>query len=519
MVMATRSSTGKKKEEKKKITSSEKPKPPPKVEEAEEELDSEFDEEEELFENEYHFPKNLEENTSLKTLHGKIVSAIQNDAPSLEQILNAKVRFKRKKELLEWFYVYKYSFPNSEDRILLKADLNDRLKRYQAEFKDFQKNKELFRDMEKMEKENRLYTLRKRLFDIPIDPKNRNFLLMRMNDLQSREYEDEEYFKLFYWLKRALELPFDRIIEISVLETSSFFKSIREALDKELYGMQKVKEQIMLYTHNKILYPNTNAQPLGLIGPPGVGKTSIANALSKVLSIPFQQISLGGVTHADFIKGHDFTFVGSKPGEIAQAMIKLECKNGIIFLDEFDKISENKDVVNSLLHITDSSQNHQYQDNFFGDLRIDMSSIWFVCSMNEKPRDSALRDRVFFLEIPGYSLQDKLHIVKDYLLPNSLQNLKLQATDIVLSDAVVKHLIYLTSENEQGIRTLKQAIQIIVSKLAFLQHCQQDVSVSFSLPSKYYPITFPIELNTDAIERLLKDFRKERNSSIQNLYI
>ena len=122
MVMATRSSTGKKKEEKKKITSSEKPKPPPKVEEAEEELDSEFDEEEELFENEYHFPKNLEENTSLKTLHGKIVSAIQNDAPSLEQILNAKVRFKRKKELLEWFYVYKYSFPNSEDRILLKAD-------------------------------------------------------------------------------------------------------------------------------------------------------------------------------------------------------------------------------------------------------------------------------------------------------------------------------------------------------------------------------------------------------------
>lgn len=519
MVMATRSSTGKKKEEKKKITSSEKPKPPPKVEEAEEELDSEFDEEEELFENEYHFPKNLEENTSLKTLHGKIVSAIQNDAPSLEQILNAKVRFKRKKELLEWFYVYKYSFPNSEDRILLKADLNDRLKRYQAEFKDFQKNKELFRDMEKMEKENRLYTLRKRLFDIPIDPKNRNFLLMRMNDLQSREYEDEEYFKLFYWLKRALELPFDRIIEISVLETSSFFKSIREALDNELYGMQKVKEQIMLYTHNKILYPNTNAQPLGLIGPPGVGKTSIANALSKVLSIPFQQISLGGVTHADFIKGHDFTFVGSKPGEIAQAMIKLECKNGIIFLDEFDKISENKDVVNSLLHITDSSQNHQYQDNFFGDLRIDMSSIWFVCSMNEKPRDSALRDRVFFLEIPGYSLQDKLHIVKDYLLPNSLQNLKLQATDIVLSDAVVKHLIYLTSENEQGIRTLKQAIQIIVSKLAFLQHCQQDVSVSFSLPSKYYPITFPIELNTDAIERLLKDFRKERNSSIQNLYI
>ena len=320
-------------------------------------------------------------------------------------------------------------------------------------------------------------------------------------------------------MKRALELPFDRIVEISVSETSSFFKSIREALDKELYGMQKVKEQIMLYTHNKILYPNTNAQPLGLIGPPGVGKTSIANALSKVLSIPFQQISLGGVTHADFIKGHDFTFVGSKPGEIAQAMIKLECKNGIIFLDEFDKISENKDVVNSLLHITDSSQNHQYQDNFFGDLRIDMSSIWFVCSMNEKPRDSALRDRVFFLEIPGYSLQDKLHIVKDYLLPNSLQNLKLQTTDIVLSDAVVKHLIYLTSENEQGIRTLKQAIQIIVSKLAFLQHCQQDVPVSFSLPSKYYPITFPIELNTDAIERLLKDFRKERNSSIQNLYI
>ena len=97
--------------------------------------------------------------------------------------------------------------------------------------------------------------------------------------------------------------------------------------------------------------------------------------------------------------------------------------------------------------------------------------------------------------------------------------MKLRPNDIVLSDTVVKHLIYLTSENEQGIRTLKQAIQMIVSKIAFLEHCQQDVSVSFSLPSKFYPITFPIELNTDAIERLLKDFRKERNASIQNLYI
>ena len=161
-------------------------------------------------------------------------------------------------------------------------------------------------------------------------------------------------------VQKALELPYNKIVKIKSDDTTKLLQHIRSSLDKELFGMEKVKEQILLYVHNKLMFPSTQSQCLGLIGPPGVGKTSIALCLSTILNIPFEQISLGGITHADFIKGHDFTFVGSKPGQIASSLINLKCKNGILFMDEFEKISDNKDVVNSMLHITDTSQNKNF---------------------------------------------------------------------------------------------------------------------------------------------------------------
>ena len=163
--------------------------------------------------------------------------------------------------------------------------------------------------------------------------------------------------------------------------------------------------------------------------------------LSTILKIPSEQISLGGITHADFIKGHDFTFVGSKPGQIASSLINLKCKNGILFMDEFEKISDNKDVVNSLLHITDTSQNKNFHDNFFGEIAIDLSNIWFICSMNDKPVDKALSDRIFYIKIDGYSKKEKIEIVKSYLLPRSLKNIGLNDTDVSMNEDIILLLL------------------------------------------------------------------------------
>jgi ATP-dependent Lon protease len=501
------------------IVASEKPKPPPNVEEDMENNDENNDDDD-FLENEYTFPSSLNENSQLKKLHEKLVDSIEKAAPDLENILKLKIRFKRKKELLEWYYIYRGSFPNSEERLSLKQDIDERIILYKQEYVDFQKNSGKFKEMEKMGKRsNNLSVLREKLLTSPIDEYNRNILTEKLYELQNRDYHDEEYFKLFHWFKYALELPFDRVKSIESESSSALICSMKSQLDKYLYGMDKVKEQILLYFHNKITFPLSHTQPLGLVGPPGVGKTSIGIAISKLLELPFRQISLGGVTHADFMKGHDYTFVGSKPGEISMSLIELQAKNGIIFFDEFDKICENKDIVNSLLHIMDTSQNKKFKDNFFGNLQLDLSNIWFMCSMNEKPQDKALSDRVFFIEVPSYKMKEKELIVQNYLLPNSLQNIGMKCDDVTVSEDVIREMIQMVSNEESGVRTLKQAVDTIISKAYFLYTCQQNIKTSFLLPEKYYPVMFPFKVDSFILRTFLKDFSKRPNPSAQYMYI
>lgn len=527
MVAVTRSSV-KKDDKKKRITKERKEqKPPPNDDPLDNEDVSDKDsineideEEDELFENDYSLPSLIKNNNVLSEKCEKIITSLKDEEPCLEKILSAKIRFKRKKELFQWFFIYRYSFPNSEDRLIMKDDINERLKRYKNEYKDFMKNRKEFLEMERIEEQEKdIFILKQKLFSIKTTEENRRLLFQKFNELDSREYHDEEYYKLYYWFKKALELPYNKIVDIKSNDTTKLLQNIRSSLDKELFGMDKVKEQILLYVHNKLMFPSTQSQCLGLIGPPGVGKTSIALCLSTILNIPFEQISLGGVTHADFIKGHDFTFVGSKPGQIASSLINLKCKNGILFMDEFEKVSENKDVVNSLLHITDTSQNKNFHDNFFGEIAIDLSNIWFICSMNEKPLDKALSDRIFYIKIDGYSKKEKVKIVQNYLLPRSLKNLGLKETDVSMNENIISIVIEKIASNEEGIRILKQGVQSIISKLSFLVNNQQHLKVSFSLPNSYYPLHYPIEIDDKMIGLLLKEFEKQQNSSIDYLYV
>ena len=531
MVVTTRSSS-KKDEKKKKLVNKDirsEQKPPPKENKEDENIINENDDlieeddedsEEDLFKNDYELPKSILENKKLLKKSEKIIESLEKDEPSLENILNAKIRFKRKKEMFEWYFIYSYTFPNSEDRVSLKEDMNKRLKQYEKEYIEFQKNKDKFLEMEKIKKEESdIYFWKRKLLEIPTNQENRKILFQKYNELESREYHDEEYYKLLYWFRKVLLLPYDNIITIKTENTISLLKDLKSSMDKELFGMEKVKEQILLYVHNKLMFPNSQSQCLGLIGPPGVGKTSIALCLSRILNIPFEQISLGGVTHADYLRGHDFTFVGSKPGIIATSLMKMKVKNGILFLDEYEKISENKDVVNSLLHITDTTQNMNFKDNFFGEILIDLSKIWYICSMNEKPSDHALSDRIFYIQCDGYSQKDKIEIIKHYLLPSGLRNIGLKKEDIQIEESTIPSLIQKIGSGEKGIRLLKQGIHSMISKISFLVHHQEEIKMSFSLPSSYYPLQYPVTIESKMLPYLLKEFEKEINPSIANLYI
>lgn len=250
--------------------------------------------------------------------------------------------------------------------------------------------------------------------------------------------------------------------------------------------------------------------------------TSIAKCLSEIMEFPFQQISFGGINNSEYLKGFNYTYVGSRPGEVVNCLLRMKYSNGILFLDEYEKVSQNPDIISTLLHITDFSQNSTFRDNYLCDLEIDLSRLWFIYSMNEMPEDSALRDRIFPIYIKGYNHTDKVRIIVDYLFPKHLKNLSIKNEDVIISDSVASHIIQLSQlcSNEKGIRTIEKAVKDIVHKISFLKtHDSTDFN-HFSFVGKKSSIDLPFHLTNEYVDRFLVNFKSHlKNNYSANMYI
>jgi len=487
--------------------------------------ESTFDEEE-MFEESYDLPKHLKGNTKLKKRFSVLVERIKSQEPSIEQILQLKIRSKRKVELLQQYYIYRYStLPHSEEKYYMRKELNAYIDQAKKEYSEFCLHKKKFLTLEKHNKiENDLMLLKKKLLDLDTTEQNLNILYQKFNALESRsEGGSEEHFKALNWMKQCLSLPFNKITKIKMIDNSieQFLVYTRDQLDKELYGMKSCKEQILLYLHDRLKNPTTKSAPLALIGSPGIGKTSIALSLARIMGLPFESISMGGINEPTFLTGHCSTFVGSKPGRIASSMISTQSNNCILFFDEIDKI-ENHDVVNSLLHIMDTTQNSQFRDSYFGQITIDLSNVFFICSMNEKPKDRALADRLSYLKIDDYTEKEKCIITERYLLPKALKNVGLNKEDILFSNHdMIQSFVRKISPGSSGIRKLKEAMGTLISKILFNIN-NQSIDTSFTLNRDKYSKTklvFPFKITEDVIVHLLSDMIHKPNPGLQHLYI
>lgn len=309
---------------------------------------------------------------------------------------------------------------------------------------------------------------------------------------------DDEKPKLERWMETVLSLPYRRYKQLPDNRTK-FLLQMKSILDREMYGLDTVKEQLLVFANARLSNPQMKECTLGLIGDPGTGKTMIANLLATCLSLPFSQISCGGITEADALKGYAYTYIGSRPGEIVNSMIEMKCNNGVIFFDEFEKIAGTSSITSMLLHVLDPVQNSRYQDSYIGkDIRINLSGVWFVLSMNALPQDSALRDRIFTVHIDGYNSREKLEIAKRHLIPKAFANMKVDPQTIIIPDHTLSALIAKVSPLTcKGVRVLKHAIHEIITKVHFLQ--QSDIPVSFTLKNVKTPYT----IQADDLNRLL----------------
>ena len=280
--------------------------------------------------------------------------------------------------------------------------------------------------------------------------------------LRNMQVGSAEYTVVRTYLDWILDLPW-HVQTPDNLEIAA----VRKVLDEDHYGLEKVKKRILEYLAVRKLKKDKKGPILCLIGPPGVGKTSLGKSIARALGRKFHRVSLGGVHDEAAIRGHRRTYVGALPGQIIQGMKKAATINPVFMMDEVDKIGHDfrGDPAAALLEVLDPEQNNTFADHYL-EIPYDLSNVMFVATANiADPIPPPLRDRMEILEIPGYTRREKLAIARQHLVPKQIDEHGITKEQLELTDACVEIIID-SYTREAGVRTLERQIASVIRGVA-----------------------------------------------------
>ena len=257
------------------------------------------------------------------------------------------------------------------------------------------------------------------------------------------------------YLEWLSELPW-KISETKPID----IEQARTVLDEDHYGLEKIKRRILEYLAVRKLNPDGKSPILCFVGPPGVGKTSLGQSIARATGRKFQRVALGGTHDEAEIRGHRRTYIGALPGNIIQAIRRAESRNGVLMLDEIDKLGAggfHGDPSSALLEVLDPEQNAKFRDNYLG-VDFDLSKEVFIATANQLDTiPGPLRDRMEIIQLPGYTEEEKLEIARRYLVKRQLESNGLKAEQVSLTDAAIRTLIH-DYTREAGVRNLEREI-------------------------------------------------------------
>lgn len=301
-------------------------------------------------------------------------------------------------------------------------------------------------------------------------------LLKETERLDKTPYGSAESTVIINYLDTCLDIPWTKESHDRLNA-----RTVQKVLDEDHNGLEKVKERIVEYIAAKQMSPDLRNQILCLVGPPGVGKTSIASSIARAMNRKYVRISLGGIRDEADIRGHRKTYIGAMPGRIITAITQAGVRNPLILLDEIDKLTRDAhgDPTSALLEVLDGEQNKNFRDHFV-ELPFDLSDCMFIATANTLdsiPRP--LRDRMEIIELGIYTRREKLSIAKDHLIPKQLKRHGLSRRNLKFSDDAIYEIIdYYT--HEAGVRNLEREIASICRKVdrQLIEGGKKQVSLS-----------------------------------------
>ncbi len=431
-----------------------------------------------------------------------VAFALSLDIPEAQDFIETLLVKKRFAKLLVYL---KREKDVADIQKKISDEVNDKVNKYQREYFLREQLKVIRSElgMDEDEKSKDISRMRDQLDEIDMPEEALKAVKEELDRLEVIPDSSPEYNVSRTYINWMLDTPWN-IEEEKDIE----IEKASQLLEKDHYGLEKVKERVLEFLAVRKLKPAYDGTILCFSGPPGVGKTSMGRSIANALGRKFYRFSLGGMKDEAEIKGHRRTYIGAMPGKIIQALKRVSVSNPVIMLDEIDKLGKSYqgDPASALLEVLDPEQNSSFIDNYL-DVPIDLSKVLFIATanyVNDIPEP--LLDRMEVIDISGYTLEEKISISKKWIIPKQLKKHGLKKSDVNLSSSVLKKLIH-DYAREPGVRMMEQFIAKLCRKAALEKITKGKRKRNFTfkpLEKNLEPILGPARFQSDLKEKHVK---------------
>ncbi len=403
----------------------------------------------------------------------RIRKNIKDETPTIPKILRANITKNDKKKCIKLYDQYQNMDMHTAAYDQKEEEINNIIR------KGSRHTKAEINQLEKTEEKLNLIAsppdnLKNQIFNLDASEHVKGIIYGQYLEMLTHDMGSQAYNAIREDIEWSVRLPHNRSHDFLNLgsytnkELNEYYSGFLEKMDQELYGMNHIKLRMLHIINDRATSGGSCGRNIALTGAPGTGKTAIGKALAKVLNVPFEKISVGGMEDASILKGSDRVYNSASPSIVLQILARMKSSSGIIMFDEIDKLGETpkgKEVQYALLHIADYVHNKEFRDNYLNKYPHDFSKILFIYNMNTiETLDPAFRNRLDIMETKPYNHEEKIEITQNYVLPRALKKIGLDKKSVTLSSAAAKNLV-MNSGDDPGVRTIEKAINDIAGKI------------------------------------------------------